>query len=315
MKDGYGREIEYLRLSVTPRCNLRCIYCAPEGCSKPDELLSDSDIVHIGRAAAKAGIRYIKITGGEPLMRSGCAGIIRRLKSVCGIDEVTLTTNGTLLPQYAEEIIAAGTDRVNISLDTADASQYAAITGFDMLGNVEKGIDMLCGADIPVRLNCVLLGGINDNSFYGLLKFPETKKIDLRFIELMPVGHGREFSFMSSDTVYNAISRIYPLYPSEYSGNGPAVYFESGCLTGRIGFISAISHRFCKSCNRLRITADGTLKPCLSMSCGTDLKPYLSDEDELYKLLKKAVHNKPLMHCFGSCSDEAETAAMNTIGG
>lgn len=313
MKDRYGRKIEYLRLSITPRCNLRCIYCAPEGCTDSTGALSDDDIENIGRASAKAGIKYIKITGGEPLMRRSCTGIIRRLKAIDGIEEVTLTTNGTLLPEYAEELASAGTDCVNVSLDTADAEQYAAMTGFDMLDRVESGIEALCGAGIPVRLNCVLLGGINDGAFRELLRFPETNNIDLRFIELMPIGHGKEFSFISGGSIYQEISRIHPLSPSRYRSRGPAVYFESTELIGRIGFISAVSRDFCKSCNRIRITSDGILKPCLSLGTGIDIKPYLHDETKLCEAVRDAAYQKPPMHCF--CGSNAETAAMNTIGG
>lgn len=314
MKDGFGREIDYLRLSITPRCNLRCVYCMPDGCKEQNDTLLLAEIRSICKAAVRAGIRHIRITGGEPLMRSDCAQIVSAAKEE-GANHVTITTNGTLLKTYAKAIVKAGVDSVNISLDSALKESYEHITGHDLIDFVNDGIDILYDLNIPVKLNCVVLKGTDKNDIISLLKYPLNRNIDLRFIELMPIGIGKEYLPLSNNKTISLINDIYPLSLSSYHSSGPAVYYESPMLKGKIGFISAMSGCFCKSCNRIRVTYDGYLKPCLCYGYGTDLKPFINDREQLYNAFCSAIQSKPERHCFNEEGASSEKRAMNLIGG
>ncbi len=314
MKDGFGREIDYLRLSITPRCNLRCVYCMPDGCKEIKDTLSLADIRSICKTAVRAGIRHLRITGGEPLMRSDCAKIVSAAKEE-GARHVTITTNGTLLKAYAKDIVNAGVDSVNISLDSALKERYEHITGHDLIDSVNYGIDILYNLNIPIKLNCVVLKGTDKSDIISLLKYPLDRNIDLRFIELMPIGTGKEYSPLSNNTTMSIINDIYPLSLSGYRSSGPAVYYESNMLKGKIGFISAMSGCFCKNCNRIRVTYDGFLKPCLCYGYGTDLKPFMNDHEQLYNAFRSAIQSKPERHCFNEKGASSEKRPMNLIGG
>ncbi len=324
MKDDSGRTIDYARISITDRCNLRCIYCMSEdGVTQlaHRDILTYEEILTLVRALASLGIRYLKITGGEPMARKGCLSLIRRLKSVPGIEEVTLTTNGMLLDGLMDEAVQAGLDGINISLDTLDEKRYAQMT---RLGDVHRVLSVLqkaVEAGIPsVKVNVVPVMGFNEDDLVPLAGLAREKPIHVRFIELMPVGCGAEFSPVPQGEVKALLEAAYgPLRPDDTRlGNGPASYYRLDGFMGSIGFISALSHEFCDRCNRVRITADGQLKLCLNHQAGIDLKSLLrggAGEEEMADIIQKAILNKPLNHSFLDAPADKEERRMFQIGG
>ena len=326
LKDSFGRTIEYMRVSVTDRCNLRCRYCMPDGVvlAKMEDILTFEEIGAVCRAAAGLGIGRIKVTGGEPLARRGCADLVGSLKRIPGIRQVTLTTNGVLLAEHLPALLQAGLDAVNVSLDTLDRERYAAITGRDALDGALRGISAAISSGIPVKLNAVLEEGVNDDEALSLALLAKTQPLHVRFIEMMPIGYGKQVRGVSNDTVRERLLAAFPDMrpdPAPY-GNGPAVYMHVPGWQGSIGFISAIHGKFCDSCNRLRLTAKGQLKPCLCYGETEDLRRILrsglSEEEiqvRLTKAITKAVREKPLMHCFEEPERVTETARMASIGG
>lgn len=328
MRDSYGRTIDYMRISVTDRCNLRCNYCAPAGGEsapllRPEELLRYEEIRRIVAAAAGLGIRKLKITGGEALMRSGCAELVRVLKSVPGIRQVTLTTNGTLLAEQLPGLLHAGLDAVNISLDTTDRLRYREITGLDALPRVTEGIEAALRAGLPTKINSVLQPAPEGGSAWReLLELARERKLDLRFIEMMPIGCGRLFEAVSNQSILEELKLLYPGMREDrrVHGNGPARYFTLPGFRGSIGFISAIHGGFCSSCNRIRLTADGKLKPCLCYGDKVDLRAILrgeaaGEEDALRAAIAGAIRKKPERHCFETPGEVTERVGMNAIGG
>lgn len=326
MKDKFGRTIEYMRVSITDRCNLRCKYCMPEGCDKVSmaQILTYEEIVRICKAGAGLGIRKIKITGGEPLVRLGCTDLIRDIKSVEGIEEVTITTNGQNLDQYIDELRSAGTDGINISLDTLDPEKFTYITGGGQLEKTMNAIDISSASGIRTKVNCVLQKGFNDEEIHAFADLAFSKGIDVRFIELMPIGAGDKDRGVSNDQVLQKLAGWWPdLEPDEtVHGNGPAVYYHRPGIRGGIGFISAIHGVFCSSCNRVRVTSQGQLKPCLCYDDTTDLMPYLrgdgASDNSLREALREAIFEKPQAHFFNNESDmqgRKEQRLMSQIGG
>ncbi len=302
MKDSYGRNINYMRVSVTDRCDLKCSYCISEDRKFKEDILSFDEIINICREAAKLGISKIKITGGEPLLREDVSCLIKELRSVEGIESVTLTTNGVLLEKYAEDIYNAGTDSVNISLDCLDRDIYKKITGCDCLEKVLGGIDAAYDLNIPIKINTVLLKGINDSMDTMLLA--KNRNIDVRFIELMPIGEGKKFEPMLNNKSL-MIKRQYK------RGNGPAVYYSLEGYKGSIGFISPLSSKFCAKCNRIRLTPEGFLKGCLCYDEGIDLK----STKDIGAAIEKVIKSKPKEHCFENTEMITEKKDMNEIGG
>ncbi|MBA7560941.1 MAG: GTP 3',8-cyclase MoaA [Dehalococcoidia bacterium] len=307
LSDSFQRPINYLRISVTDRCNLRCIYCMPaEGVDlRPHgDILSYEEIHTVGRAAAELGINKIRITGGEPLIRLGLSQLIEMLAGIEAIDDIALTTNGVLLADYAAELKAAGLKRVNISLDTLKPDRFKRITrGESELSQVLDGIEAARRVGLePVKLNMVVMSGINDDE---LLDFA-AKTIDegwhVRFIELMPVaGNGDNAPrFVSATEMRKRLEPLGELEPCLPGvGNGPAKYFRLAKTKGTIGFITPVSEHFCFNCNRMRLTADGKLRPCLLSDYEIDLKTPLRDgisKAGLKKLFKQAVAGKPMKH-------------------
>jgi cyclic pyranopterin phosphate synthase len=307
LSDSFQRPINYLRISVTDRCNLRCIYCMPaEGVDlRPHgDILSYEEIYTIAKAAAELGINNIRITGGEPLVRLGLPKLIEMLAGIEAVDNIALTTNGVLLAGYAAELKAAGLERVNVSLDTLKPDRFRRITrGQSELSQVLEGIEAARGVGLePVKLNMVVMSGINDDE---LLDFA-AKTIDedwhVRFIELMPVaGNGDNAPrFVSATEMRKRLKSLGELEPCLPGvGNGPAKYFRFAKARGTIGFITPVSEHFCFQCNRMRLTADGKLRPCLLSDYEIDLKQPLRDgvsKAGLKKLFKKAVAEKPLKH-------------------
>ena len=306
-KDSYGRQITYMRISVTDRCNLRCIYCMPaDGIRQTThkEILTFDEIVRIARIGAGKGISRIKITGGEPLVRKNVAALIRMLKAVPGIEQVTLTTNGALLTEQIDSLVKSGLDAVNISLDTVDEVLYKKITRCGDLASVLQGIKKACSyPGLTVKLNCVPLGKMEDTQILQLVRFASETGVCVRFIEMMPVGLGKYCGGRSQEELRKLLEREYGKAKREEGsfGNGPAVYYRFEKLKEKVGFISAVSHQFCDSCNRVRVTAQGYLKTCLQYSTGVDLKSLLrsgAPDSEVEKAFFRAIAEKPLCHHF-----------------
>ncbi len=319
MTDQFGREINYMRLSVTDRCNLRCRYCMPEGVEFLDhsQILRYEEILEIVRAAVELGIVHFKVTGGEPLVRRDCVDFIRRLKQLPGIRTVSLTTNGVLLAPLARELAEAGVDWVNISLDAPGRADYAAVTGFDALNRVLTGMDACEEAGLPFKLNCVLLPDSRDR-LIPLARFARERDIDVRFIEMMPIGLGADSPGLAWEEALAVLRREWPDLHSveERRGNGPARYYVSGALRGCIGAIDAVSHKFCAQCNRVRLTSTGQLKPCLCYSQGADLREVLRTcPEKLTETMRDAIFHKPRAHCFDRSGDITEQKCMSQIGG
>lgn len=325
MKDQYQRNIDYMRVSVTDRCNLRCRYCMPKDIEllPMEEILSFEEILEIIRQAASLGIRKIKITGGEPLVRKNCTGLIAKIRETEGIEKVTLTTNGILLPEYIEDLKAAGIDGINISLDTLRKDRFQEITGFDALDQVLAGIDASLNAGIRTKINTVLQKGVNDGEWQDLMLLAKDRPLDVRFIEMMPIGYGAVSTGVSDIKLRSKIRELYPGTEEDHTvhGNGPAVYVRIPGFCGGVGFIAAINEKFCKDCNRIRLTSAGRIKPCLCYGDSFDLREILRtkegpERDALLKeTLQKAITYKPKEHCFEAKSSVTEKKKMSQIGG
>ena len=324
LQDSYGREIDYLRVSVTDRCNLRCIYCMPaEGIrmTTHTQVLSYDEIVRVCTIMAGLGIKKIKLTGGEPLARKNVPELVREVKRIPGIEQVTLTTNGVALASCMDELAAAGLDGMNISLDTTDRELFREITRKDELASVLRGLQAaLSYPQIPVKLNCVPLGRKEQN-LLELAAFARDYPIHVRFIEMMPVGYGKEFSFTGEEEIKAELEAVYgPMTPYQgVLGNGPCHYYELEGFKGKIGFISAISHKFCDRCNRVRLTSQGFLKTCLQYDTGKDLRTLLrngSGDEEIARVIIQALEGKPGGHHFLEKDIREENSmCMSQIGG
>ena len=326
MEDTFGRNIRYLRLSVTELCDLRCRYCmAEEGVCKRghEELCSFEELRDFTAAAAALGVTKLRVTGGEPLVRRGIVELCAMLRAVPGIEELCLTTNGTRLEQLAAPLKAAGVDRLNISLDTLRPERYREITRTGELENVLRGIEAAERAGFEnIKLNCVLLGGMNDDEIGDFVRLTAKKPWQVRFIELMPIGEGKAFQGRDKEELLAVIRKVYPDFKetAEKRGNGPAVYGKVPGFAGYVGFIEALHGKFCSSCNRLRLTSEGFLKPCLYYRRGVDLKALLrggAGEKELEEALCQAILQKPEAHHFQERDPEreAEDTFMARIGG
>ena len=320
MIDTLGRRIDYLRISITDRCNMRCRYCMPDGISSigHGDILRYEEIVEICRAALRVGITKFKVTGGEPFVRKGSVGFIRELRSLPGVESVTVTTNGWLLPQVLPELRRIGIDGVNISLDSLDRAQYRAITGVDALPEVLQAVRQCAASGLPTKINAVLLADTKEQ-LAPLARLAEELPVDVRFIELMPIGCGAYQQGGSADEALAVLRGAYPdlALLSVRRGNGPA-YYASRRLKGYIGMIAANSHVFCRQCNRLRLTSTGFLKPCLCYDDGVDLRAVVRSgqgEGLLAQAIEQAILRKPARHCFGQGQDVTERKAMNEIGG
>ena len=323
MLDQYGRSIDYLRISVTDRCNLRCRYCMPEPVDAVQhaDILLYEEILRICRAAIELGITKFKVTGGEPLVRAGCTEFIAELKKQPGTQQVTLTTNGLLLEKNLDALADAGLDGVNISLDTTDNTRFQRITGYTGNGadTLLRVLEECCAKGLKTKINAVLLEETEADA-PALAAIAETLPVDVRFIELMPIGFGTTMSRVSPEDILTALRERWPnLAPTdEKRGNGPAHYYKSDLLLGRIGFIDAVSHKFCADCNRVRLTSTGQLKPCLCYADSADLRTLIRGgctDDELREALKISIYNKPRAHCFDTGAAVTERHAMSQIGG
>ncbi|MBI2851858.1 MAG: GTP 3',8-cyclase MoaA [Chloroflexi bacterium] len=306
MVDSWQRQINYLRISVTDRCNFNCIYCT-DGLA-PSAINSDNlcyeEIARVVGVAADMGITKVRLTGGEPLLRPDLSRLVGMLAQVKGIDDISLTTNGMLLSRYATELKRAGLKRVNVSLDTLQAERFGRITGHDRLKEVLDGIEAARRIGLnPVKINMVVLKGINDDEVIDFARLTIAQGWHVRFIEYMPVGvrgEGDDSVVVSAAQIFESISVLGTLEPDEgEDGNGPARYYRFTGAEGTIGFISAMTEHFCRTCNRLRLTADGQLRPCLLDDDEVDIKTVLRNGGglkELEGLIRRAVAIKQEQH-------------------
>ncbi len=315
MIDSYGRNINYLRVSVTQRCNLNCTYCGAKKV-KADELTAD-EIEKIVRAFAFCGITKIRLTGGEPLVRTDICDIAEKISRIDGINKIALTTNGVRLKELAQPLKNAGLTAVNISLDTTDKAQFKEITGHDYLHKVFEGIDECERAGLyPIRLNAVLVKGKNDDQAENLINIAKDRNIDVRFIELMPFsGEGEKSELVvNGEEILESFPFLKPVQ-SDASAfeQSVAKYYTADGFKGRIGLITPVSNKFCSECNRIRLLSDGKIKPCLGSDLVYDIRDIINDEELLKKAVKEAILSKPTEHKF-SCG-YGKTHGMNTIGG
>jgi cyclic pyranopterin phosphate synthase len=326
LNDNNNRVINYLRLSITDRCNLRCIYCMPEDgidFMSHDNILRYEEILRIVELSIQKGIRKVRLTGGEPLVRKGFTGFIKRLNRLEGLQEITLTTNGVLLKELAADIMAGGIRRINISLDSLKRERFFRITGRDLFNQVWDGIQEAerLGFD-PIKINVVAMRGINDDEIEDFARLTLEKPYHVRFIENMPVGRDngwRADRFISVLEIYNLIRKIGPLTPVLKRGSldGPAQRFVLDGALGEIGLIGALSNHFCDICNRLRLTADGYLRNCLFSDHEIDIKAALREGkgDDVLNLLEKAIKEKPKSHNLNLLGTRNCMRGMSSIGG
>lgn len=315
MIDRYGRNIEYMRISVTDLCNYRCVYCMePDGVAKRAhcELLRFEDIAEIAAAAADCGVRKLRLTGGEPLVRRGVVGLCRMLRAIPGIEELTMTTNGSLLRELAAPLREAGLDRLNVSLDTLDPRRFREITRGGELADVLDGLDAANRAGFTgTKLDVVLLGGINTDEIVSLAELTRRQPIGVRFIELMPMGACAGFPkerFVSADVVLDALPAL-----ERIGAEGVAERYRLPDAQGTVGLIRALSQSFCASCNRIRLTADGKLKPCLHSA--TEISVRGLHGDALRDAVVRAIDAKPPCHKLGQQGASGTMRAMYQIGG
>lgn len=323
MLDRYGRVINYLRISVTDRCNLRCCYCMPEGVQDVGmkNILTFEEIWEIVRTGVSLGITHIRITGGEPLVRKGCVNLIRGIREIPGVETITMTTNGVLLGNYGKQLKEAGVDGVNISLDTLDPEEFYKITGKRKLQEVLAGIRAAKTAGLPVKLNAVNRKELDP---IPMVRYAQEENLPLRFIEMMPVGYGKKYVGRSNEELRETLEAVCGKAEcmtnrEELSrmGSGPAVYYQFSDLKVPVGFISAIHGKFCDTCNRVRLTAEGYLKLCLCYDEGEDLRRVLreGEKENLRTILEQTIFRKPAAHCFEHPAEMTETHEMVKIGG
>ena len=321
--DSWQRQINYLRISVTDHCNLNCVYCSagPVPHLPRSEILSYEEIQRLVRVAASLGITKVRLTGGEPLVRPDLVVLVRMVSQIEGIDDVSLTTNGILLGQYAAELKKAGLDRVNVSLDTLRADRFQRITGQAQLNEVLAGIDAANRVGLqPVKINMVVMRGINDDEVVDFARMTVDPGWHVRFIEFMPLGtsEGEALQTVSTREIQEQILTLGKLEPyTGKTGNGPARYYRLPGAKGTIGFISPMTEHFCHSCNRLRLTADGQLRPCLLDDDEVNLKEALrhgASTERLKELIQKAVAIKRERHHLNEGAGPPERP-MRQIGG
>lgn len=324
MIDAQGRTIDYVRISVTDRCNLRCIYCMPEKgipMASHEDLLTFEEIERLCRILADLGIRKVKLTGGEPLVRKDFVELVRKIKAIEGIEKVTLTTNGVLLEAQMDELAAAGINGVNISLDTLNRRKFEEITRRDSFNEVYRGIQKaLTYPEISLKLNCLPLG-LEGQNLEEIAELAKDNKVHIRFIEVMPIGQGKKYQFLSEMQIIERLQKKFGIMVpfEEALGFGPGHYYSIEGFQGKVGFISAISHKFCGSCNRIRLTAEGYLKSCLQYDTGRDLRKLLrsgATDSEIKENITLAIEEKPVGHIFLSDHiEEEEHHTMSQIGG
>ena len=314
MQDGLGREIDYLRISVTDKCNLRCRYCMPPHGITPlahEEILTLEEIFRLVGIMEQLGIRKVRLTGGEPMVRKNLPWLVEQIHGLCGIREIAMTTNGTLFAPQAKVYREAGLTAVNISLDTLDPERFRCITGCDRadraagVDSVLRAIDAALEQQLRVKINCVPCVEMNGEDIEGIAMLAEDRPVDVRFIELMPIGCGKEYTGIPSKEILKRLEQRFgkaiAFSEKVNMATGPAEYYQFPGFSGRIGFISPISHKFCRECNRVRLTCEGRLKLCLHYDRGLELKPLLrsgASDEEIGRQIINALKEKPSEHHF-----------------
>ncbi|PIE66918.1 MAG: GTP 3',8-cyclase MoaA [Deltaproteobacteria bacterium] len=323
--DREARHLNYLRISITDRCNLRCLYCVPEGrIPKLDhaDILSYEEILRLVKIGITLGIRKVRITGGEPLVRKGAVAFLARLKQIRELEDVSLTTNGILLKTCARHVFDAGIRRINVSLDTLDRKKYAHITGYDQFDRVWEGIQSALDIGFsPIKINVVAMRGINDDEILQFAELARTYPFHVRFIEYMPIGNSRtttrdQLLTPEIQSRISSLGTLTPLKPEHH--DGPARRFKLSGAVGEIGFISALSHHFCQRCNRLRLTADGKLRACLLSDHHNDLRVALrngASDETLADIFRLSVKKKAARHSLNSPCKTGINSQMQGIGG
>lgn len=307
--DSYQRSIDYLRLSITDRCNLRCRYCMPEEGMpklKHDDVLTYEEMLRLVRLVSRMGISKIRVTGGEPLVRKGIVYFCDQISAIQSVKSLSITTNGLLLKDFAQDLLAAGVARINVSLDTLKPERYASMTRRDCFDQVWMGIQaaLEMGFD-PVKLNVVVMKGLNDDEIEDLARLTYSYPFHVRFIEFMPFRpEEHSAAFLSADDIFQRLEQVAPLSPVQIkNGNGPARHYQFPGAVGKIGIISPISHHFCPACNRLRVTSDGKLRTCLFSQEETDLRVLLrrkAPDMEIISTIRGAIDRKPEKHALES---------------
>ena len=323
MRDLCGREIDYVRVSITDRCNLRCVYCMPEkgvDAMRHGDMLTYEEIVRTVRSLASLGIRHVRVTGGEPMARQGCLDLVERIHAIPGIENVSMTTNGLMLSGRVAWAREAGLDALNISLDTLDPDAYRRITRGGDVTQVVHTMDEALSLGMRVKVNAVPVRGLNEDGLTALAALAREHPIQVRFIELMPLGCGAALEPIPSDEIVAMMTSAFgPMQPdTQRHGFGPAQYFQPEGFVGSIGVISPMSHAFCGQCNRIRLTADGFMKLCLNHTSGLDVRALLrggADDHTLRSALREAILHKPLRHGFTEAIGDRESRRMNQIGG
>ncbi|MDP1852590.1 MAG: GTP 3',8-cyclase MoaA [Candidatus Omnitrophota bacterium] len=332
--DNFGRKIDYLRISVTEACNLSCLYCKPEDNfihKGSSELLSFEEILRVINAACSLGITKVRLTGGEPLARENLFFLISSILEIPQVRDFSLTTNGVLLKDYVPKLKSKGLKRINVSLDTLSSDKFKYITRTDYFNDVISGIEASLAAGLLVKLNVVVMKGINDNEIFNFVRFAQAKKIILRFIELMPLGRAGfgmagepdrnlffdNLKYVPNFEVRKRLEYLGKVTPCYGFASGPAAYYRIAGFSHLIGFISAMSEKFCYNCNRLRLSGDGAILPCLGSSFRVDLKAALrkgAGDKEIAGLITKAVRFKPMEHSLRE-EDKLPYCAMSEVGG
>ena len=314
MRDGYGRDINYLRLSVTDLCNLRCVYCMPAGGvekRRHEDVLTVEELEEIAQSAGRCGIRKIRLTGGEPLVRRGIVDICARTAAAPGVEEVCMTTNGLLLPKMAAELRRAGLRRVNISLDTLSPERYRELTRVGNIEDAAAGLRAALDNFETVKINAVLIGGCSEPEIRQMVYITKDTPLELRFIELMPIGecaHWPKERFIENSSVLEAVPELEPC-----GASGVARLYTLPGAKGRVGLISPLSSHFCPECNRIRVTPDGRLKPCLHSAQEIELRGLHGAE--LDAKIREGICAKPMRHHLSAASPSESLRGMSRIGG
>jgi len=326
--DPYNRSITYMRVSITDRCNLRCVYCMPEeglNWTPSDELLSYDELIRIISVAAKRGLKKVRITGGEPLVRKGVVGFVERLNQIEGLDELALTTNAVFLKDMASDLYKAGLKRINISLDSLDPKTFAEVVRRDIFPMVWEGIEEAERVGFePIKINVVLQQGVNDHEVMDFVNLTRRKPYHIRFIEYMPCANWdtwvktyKPFQTVV-DEVEKKIGRMEPVSGSNENNSGPAENFRIPGAPGVVGFIHAVSHDFCDTCNRVRLSADGDIRPCLFSEISVNFREAIRNgcsDEEIDGLLDQVLYVKPLYHELDVMPKEKKLSNMISIGG
>jgi cyclic pyranopterin phosphate synthase len=325
-RDGYRRKIDYMRISVTDRCNLRCTYCMPEEgmpLISHDDVMRFEEIGLLVRAAVSIGFRKVRLTGGEPLVRRGIVDLVRILRGIDGLEDLSITTNGVLLKETAKDLKDAGIGRINISLDTLRPNRFREITRRDLFDNVISGIDEALAVGMgPVKLNVVLIKGVNDDEVIDFVEMTRDRPISVRFIEFMPASLSSDWAkdrIVPSEALISRIEKKYPLTPvSERLGSGPSVNYRAADFVGTVGFITPVTNHFCGECNRIRVTSEGKIRGCLFSDDESDILPLLRGEKDIEQVagfILETLKTKPYSHEINTARFRSCQRSMSKIGG